>query len=97
MINIALPKGRLGEKVYAMLEEAGYECPSIKDGGRKLIFENEEKYTSCDIISDINTIASLFISCFMGSLIISAGSAAWSFGSDFSSTEYFNLKFLRYS
>ena len=43
MINIALPKGRLGEKVYAMLEEAGYECPSIKDGGRKLIFENEEK------------------------------------------------------
>ena len=43
MINIALPKGRLGEKVYAMLEMAGYECPSIKDGGRKLIFENQEK------------------------------------------------------
>ena len=43
MINIALPKGRLGEKVYAMLESAGYECPSIKDGGRKLIFENPEK------------------------------------------------------
>ncbi len=43
MINIALPKGRLGEKVYAMLEKSGYECPSIKDGGRKLIFENPEK------------------------------------------------------
>ena len=43
MINIALPKGRLGEKVYAMLENSGYECPSIKDGGRKLIFENAEK------------------------------------------------------
>ena len=43
MINIALPKGRLGEKVYAMFEAAGYECPSIKENNRKLIFENPEK------------------------------------------------------
>ena len=43
MINVALPKGRLGEKVYAMFENAGYECPSIKENNRKLIFENEEK------------------------------------------------------
>lgn len=43
MINIALPKGRLGEKVYAMLERAGYDCPSIKENGRKLIFENPER------------------------------------------------------
>ena len=42
MINVALPKGRLGEKVYAMFEAAGYSCPEIKDGGRKLIFENED-------------------------------------------------------
>ena len=42
MINIALPKGRLGEKVYDMFERAGYECPSIKENSRKLIFENEE-------------------------------------------------------
>lgn len=42
MINVALPKGRLGEKVYAMFEAAGYECPSIKEINRKLIFENEE-------------------------------------------------------
>ena len=42
MINIALPKGRLGEKVYDMLERAGYACPSIKETGRKLIFENPE-------------------------------------------------------
>ncbi len=42
MLNIALPKGRLGEKVYAMFEKAGFECPSIKEPGRKLIFENEE-------------------------------------------------------
>ena len=43
MINIALPKGRLGEKVYAMFENAGFECPSIHENNRKLIFENEEK------------------------------------------------------
>ncbi len=43
MLNIALPKGRLGEKVYAMFEAAGYECPSIREQNRKLIFENEEK------------------------------------------------------
>lgn len=43
MINIALPKGRLGEKIYDMFERAGYECPSIKQPNRKLVFENEEK------------------------------------------------------
>jgi len=43
MLNIALPKGRLGEKVYAMFEKAGYECPSIKETNRKLIFENTQK------------------------------------------------------
>ena len=43
MLNIALPKGRLGEKVYAMFEAAGFECPSIKENNRKLIFENPEK------------------------------------------------------
>ncbi|MBQ9773912.1 MAG: ATP phosphoribosyltransferase [Clostridia bacterium] len=40
MLNVALPKGRLGEKVYAMFERAGFECPSIKENNRKLIFEN---------------------------------------------------------
>ena len=43
MLNVALPKGRLGEKVYAMFEKAGFECPSIKEENRKLIFENPEK------------------------------------------------------
>ena len=42
MLNVALPKGRLGEKVYAMFEKAGYPCPSIKENNRKLIFENRE-------------------------------------------------------
>ena len=42
MLNIALPKGRLGEKVYAMFEQAGFPCPAIKENNRKLIFENRE-------------------------------------------------------
>lgn len=42
MLNVALPKGRLGERVYSMFERAGFECPSIRENNRKLIFENEE-------------------------------------------------------
>ncbi len=43
MLSVALPKGRLGEKVYDMFEKAGFECPSVKENSRKLIFENAEK------------------------------------------------------
>ena len=42
MLNVALPKGRLGEKVYAMFKAAGFPCPAIEEQNRKLIFENEE-------------------------------------------------------
>jgi len=41
VLNIALPKGRLGEKVYAMFATAGFECPALLEPGRKLIFDNE--------------------------------------------------------
>ena len=41
-LNIALPKGRLGEKVYRLFEDAGFGCPSLLQPGRKLIFENTE-------------------------------------------------------
>lgn len=43
MINVALPKGRLGEKVYDLFEKSGYDCSSIKENSRKLTFENAEK------------------------------------------------------
>lgn len=43
VINVALPKGRLGEKVYGIFEAVGFECPSIHEENRKLIFENPEK------------------------------------------------------
>ena len=42
MLNIALPKGRLGEQVYDAFERAGFPCPSIREDNRKLIFSNPE-------------------------------------------------------
>ncbi len=44
MINVALPKGRLGEKVYSLFARAGYDCPEILEENRKLVFENPEKH-----------------------------------------------------
>lgn len=41
MINVALPKGRLGEKAYSLFARAGYECPELLEENRKLTFENE--------------------------------------------------------
>ena len=43
MIRIALPKGRLGEQVYALLDKAGYSCPELMQQSRKLVFENPDK------------------------------------------------------
>ena len=37
---VALPKGRLGDKVYNLLERVGYDCREIREDGRKLVFEN---------------------------------------------------------
>lgn len=41
-LNIALPKGRLGEKIYKIFAEAGYPCPSLLEESRKLVFENDQ-------------------------------------------------------
>ncbi len=40
MLNVALPKGRLGDKVYQMLESVGYGCPENYNETRKLVVEN---------------------------------------------------------
>lgn len=42
MLNVALPKGRLGDKVYSLFEKAGYGCPEVLEGGRKLIFSSPD-------------------------------------------------------
>ncbi len=40
MINVALPKGRLGEKVYSLLSSVGYKCDDYNPKSRKLIFRD---------------------------------------------------------
>jgi ATP phosphoribosyltransferase len=40
MLNIALPKGRLGNKAYSMFKKAGYPCPELETESRKLVFEH---------------------------------------------------------
>ncbi len=42
MLNIALPKGRLGDKAYKIFREMGYICPEMDEDNRKLVFENPE-------------------------------------------------------
>lgn len=42
MLNIALPKGRLGDKVYELFASIGYDCSEIYSDNRKLVFENKE-------------------------------------------------------
>ena len=39
-LSIALPKGRLGDKAYRALAEAGFPCPEMEEENRKLIFKN---------------------------------------------------------
>ena len=43
MLNIALPKGRLGDKVYGLFSSIGYDCTAIYEDNRKLVFENPER------------------------------------------------------
>ena len=41
MLNGALPKGRLGDKVYKLFASIGYDCSEIYADNRKLVFESE--------------------------------------------------------
>lgn len=43
MLNIALPKGRLGDQVYTLFSKIGYECAAIYENDRKLVLESPEK------------------------------------------------------
>ena len=42
MLNIALPKGRLGDKVYNILKDAGYDRPDYENKDRLLVLESPE-------------------------------------------------------
>ena len=41
-LDIALPKGRLGEKVIALLGKAGMGCTNLDEDSRKLVLESED-------------------------------------------------------
>ncbi len=41
-LNVALPKGRMGNKVYSLFEKAGFGCPEILQESRKLVFEDSQ-------------------------------------------------------
>ena len=47
LINIALPKGRLGDQVLKMLAQAGYGLQEDPNDTRKLTFENQEAGIRC--------------------------------------------------
>ena len=47
LINIALPKGRLGDQVLKMLAQAGYGLKEDPNDTRKLTFENLEAGIRC--------------------------------------------------
>ena len=48
-LNIAVPKGRLGDKVCAMLEKAGFGCGFSPDS-RKLVFEATDNAVRCFMV-----------------------------------------------
>ncbi len=50
MINIALPKGRLGNKVFSLLEKIGYGCEGFFEDNRKLVFVSEENGVTYQLI-----------------------------------------------
>lgn len=47
MLNIALPKGRLGERVCSLLAETPFGCAGADENSRKLIFEDPENGIRC--------------------------------------------------
>ena len=65
MLNIALPKGRLGDSVYELLDKLGYDCPEINKQTRKLVFENKEK-DSLNHLYPENLLSLLFLSLTQG-------------------------------
>lgn len=46
-LNIALPKGRLGEKCAEALYKSGFGFPPVSENSRRLIFENAESKIRC--------------------------------------------------
>lgn len=43
-LNVALPKGRMGNKVYNLFAKAGFSCHGMLEESRKLVFEDAENH-----------------------------------------------------
>ncbi|MDD4124954.1 MAG: ATP phosphoribosyltransferase [Eubacteriales bacterium] len=54
MLNIALPTGRLGDRAYSVLRDAGYGCGDVFGDNRKLIFKNEEQGISYFLVKPVD-------------------------------------------
>lgn len=46
MLNVALPKGRLGDKVYNLFKQIGYDCRAMEDSDRKLVLRDPDGQVS---------------------------------------------------
>lgn len=56
MISVALPKGRLGSRVFDIFAEIGYDCEEMRSDSRRLIFSSEENGISYFLVkpSDVS-------------------------------------------
>lgn len=56
MISVALPKGRLGSKVFDIFAKIGYDCDEMRSDSRQLVFTSEENGISYFLVkpSDVS-------------------------------------------
>lgn len=56
MISVALPKGRLGNKVFDIFAKVGYDCDEMHSDSRQLVFTSEENGVSYFLVkpSDVS-------------------------------------------
>ena len=56
MISVALPKGRLGNKVFDIFAKVGYDCDEMHSDSRQLVFTSEENGISYFLVkpSDVS-------------------------------------------
>lgn len=56
MISVALPKGRLGNKVFDLFAKIGYDCDEMHSDSRQLVFTSEENGISYFLVkpSDVS-------------------------------------------
>ncbi len=56
-LRVALPKGRMGDKVYQLFQKAGLSCEGILEESRKLVFEDTDNRVSYYLVkpSDVDS------------------------------------------